>query len=56
MTKIASKGGPALRLELLRMLIDHKNASVFFQAVSGKSSPEVFLTDEPNTNEKKNSY
>ena len=37
------------------MLIDYKNASVFFQAVSGKSS-EVFLTDEPNTNEKKISY
>ena len=37
------------------MLIDHKNASVFFQAVS-ESLPEVFLTDGPNTNEKRNSY
>ena len=27
-----------LKLELLKMLIDHKNTSVFFQAVSGKSS------------------
>ena len=48
-------GGKGLKLELLKMLIDHKNTPVFFQAVSG-SLPEVFLTDEPNTNEKKNSY
>ena len=34
------------------MLIDHKNISVFFQAVSA-CLPEVFLRDEPNTNEKK---
>ena len=30
--------GKVLKLELLKMLIDHKNALVFFQAVSGKSS------------------
>ena len=35
------------------MLIDHKNTSVFFQAVSMECLPEVFLSDEPNTNEKK---
>ena len=34
------------------MSIDHKNTSVFFQAVSGMSSWS-FLTDEPNANEKK---
>ena len=27
-----------LKLELLKMLIDYKNTSVFFQEVSGKSS------------------
>ena len=37
-----------LKLEVLKMLIDHKNTSVFFQAVC---LPGVFLTDEPNTNE-----
>ena len=30
--------GNVLQLKLLKMLIDHKNALVFFQAVSGKSS------------------
>ena len=30
--------GNVLKLELMKMLIDHKNASVFFQPVSGKSS------------------
>ena len=35
-----------------QILIDHKNALVFHQTVSGKS-PEVFLTGEPNTNKKK---
>ena len=30
--------GNVLKLELLKMLIDHKNTSVFFQAVSGMSS------------------
>ena len=30
--------GNVLKLELLKMLIDHKNTSVFFQAVSGLSS------------------
>ena len=30
--------GNVLKLELLKMLINHKNALVFFQAVSGKSS------------------
>ena len=30
--------GNVLKLELLKMPIDHKNVSVFFQAVSGKSS------------------
>ena len=30
--------GNVLKLELLKMLIDHKNVLVFFQAVSGKSS------------------
>ena len=30
--------GNVLKLELLKMFIDHKNASVFFQAVSGMSS------------------
>ena len=30
--------GNVLKLELLKMFIDHKNALVFFQAVSGKSS------------------
>ena len=30
--------GNVLKLEKLKMFIDHKNASVFFQAVSGKSS------------------
>ena len=34
------------------MIMDHKNTSLFFQAVSG-SLPEVFRTDEPSTNEKK---
>ena len=34
------------------MLIDHKNTSVFFQQ-SLECLPEVFLTDRPNTNEKK---
>ena len=42
-----------LKLELLKMFIDHKNTSVFFQAESLECLPEVFLTDEPNTNEKK---
>ena len=44
--------GNVLKLELLKRLIYHINASVFFQAVSGKSSWS-FVTDEPNTNEKK---
>ena len=30
--------GNVLKLELLKMLMDHRNASVFFQAVSGTSS------------------
>ena len=30
--------GNVLKLELLKMLIDHKNTSVFFQAVTGMSS------------------
>ena len=30
--------GNVLKLELLKMLINYKNASVFFKAVSGKSS------------------
>ena len=30
--------GNVLKLELLKMFIDHKNTSVFFQAVSGMSS------------------
>ena len=34
------------------MFIDRKNASVFFQAFL-ECLPEVFLTDEPNTNDKK---
>ena len=34
------------------MLIDHKNTSVFSKQ-SLECLPEVFLTDEPNTNEKK---
>ena len=40
-----------------KFLIDHKNALVFHQTVSGmESSPEGFLTGEPNTNKEKNSF
>ena len=48
--------GNVWKLELSKILIDHKNALVFFQAVSGMSSWSFSYTDEPNTNEKKNSY
>ena len=38
------------KLELLKMLIHHKNTS---SKQSLECLPELFLTDEPNTNEKK---
>ena len=44
--------GNVLKLELLKMLIDHKNTQ-YSSKQSLKCLPEVFLTDEPNTNEKK---
>ena len=41
-----------LKLELLKMLIDHKTPW-YFSKQSLESLPEVYLTDELNTNEKK---
>ena len=41
-----------LKLELLKMLIDHKTPR-YSSKQSLECLPEVFLTDEPNTNEKK---
>ena len=46
--------GNVLKLELLKMLIEHKNAR-YSSKQSLESLPEVFITDEPNTNENKNS-
>ena len=44
--------GNVRKLELSKTLVDHKNALVFYQEVSGKSSWS-FLTGEPNTKKKK---
>ena len=44
--------GNVRKLELSKTLVDYKNALVFYQAVSGKSSWS-FLTGEPNTNKEK---
>ena len=42
--------GNVRKLELSKTLVDHKNALVFYQVVSGKSSWSFFFTGEPNTN------
>ena len=44
--------GNVLKLELLKMFIDHKTPR-YSSKQSLECLPEVFLTDEPNTNEKK---
>ena len=45
--------GNVLKLELLKVLIDHKTPR-YSSKQSLECLPEVFLTDEPNTKEKKN--
>ena len=44
--------GNVFKLELLKMLIDHKTPR-YSSKQSLECLPEVFLTDEPNTDEKK---
>ena len=48
--------GNVLKLELLKMFIDHKNTSVFFQAVSGMSSWSFSNRWTQYQCEKKNNY